>query len=97
MDVYAAGKAHTLIHSIDGGLNWMGLTTGTAADLVCVWGSSSTDVYVVGTVGTILHSGNGTNWVPQASNTIARLNTVWGTGPGDVFAAGDGGTILHLQ
>jgi photosystem II stability/assembly factor-like uncharacterized protein len=99
LDLYATGKAHTLIHSADGGLSWMGLNSGANGDLLSVWGSGPNDVYVVGAAGTILHSSDGTTWLSQTSGvgTAITLNTVWGTGAGDVYAAGDSGTILHLQ
>ena len=60
-----------------------------------VWGSSSADVFAVGTGGTILHY-DGVEWTPQASGTSKYLGAVWGSSSSDVFAAGDG-LILHYD
>jgi len=75
---------------------WKLETTGVPAkDLLGVWGSSSTDIYVVGAGGTILHStGNGT-WTAQTSNTSENLYAVSGSGPGDVYIVGKNATVLH--
>ena len=67
----------------------------TTANLFGVWGSSATDVFVVGESGTILHY-DGVGWIKQASGTTARLRDVWGTGPTNVYVAGDSG-ILHYD
>jgi hypothetical protein len=61
-----------------------------------IWGSSSSDVFAVGSEGTILHY-DGINWSVMASGTNNQLNDVWGTSPSDVFAVGDKGTILHYN
>lgn len=39
----------------DGDTLWSAMSSGTTADLHAVWGSSSSDVFAVGTDGTILH------------------------------------------
>jgi hypothetical protein len=62
--------------------------------LLSVWGSSPSNVFAVGTGGTILHY-NGSMWSPMVSGTTNFLNAVWGSSSSDVFAVGDGGTILH--
>jgi hypothetical protein len=65
-------------------------------NLRAVWGSSSSDVYVVGDNGRILHSSDGTSWeFGETSNTVKNLYAVWGDSSGDVYAAGDDGTLLR--
>ncbi|MCP4112987.1 MAG: choice-of-anchor D domain-containing protein, partial [Desulfobacteraceae bacterium] len=59
-----------------------------------VWGSS--DVFAVGSYGTILHY-DGISWTDMSSDTSSHLNKVWGNSGSDVFAVGDNGTILHYD
>ncbi len=68
-----------------------------------VWGSSATDVYVVGDSGTIVQF-DGSSWGTVASGATSRnLKSVWGSSTADIWSVGDsrsvGGntyyTILH--
>ena len=61
-----------------------------------VWGSSVSDIYVVGDKGTILHY-DGTKWSPMDSSTRNHLLSVWGSSDTDVYAVGKKGTILHYD
>ena len=65
-------------------------------DLYDVWGSSSSDVFVVGGGGTILHY-DGSEWTAMTSGTLNDLAGVWGSSSTDVFAVGWQGTILHFN
>ena len=47
-------------------------------DLHSVWGSSATDVFVVGDAGTVLHY-DGSAWSKMNCGTSANLKGVWGT------------------
>lgn len=65
--------------------------------LTSVWGSGPSDVWAVGSGGTIIHY-DGAAWAitptdPAMKNTFRG---VWGSGPNDVWAVGDNGTIRHL-
>ena len=62
--------------------------------LIAVWGSSATDVWAVGSGGTILRN-DGSGWKLVPSGTTETLYVAWGTGPGDVWVVGSTGTILH--
>ena len=64
--------------------------------LHAVWGSSSSDVFAVGTNGAIVHY-NGSTWSPMSITTSHHLFGVWGSSASDVFAVGSGGTILHYD
>ena len=77
-------------------LTWTIQLSGTNQTLNAIWGSSSSDIFVVGNEGTILHY-DGSNWNPQNSGTENPLYSVWGSGPSDVFAGGSRGTILHYD
>lgn len=58
-----------------------------------VWGSSPTDIWIVGTGGVILH-GDGNTFQPVSSGTTISLLGVWGLSATDVWAVGDQGVIL---
>jgi len=62
--------------------------------LVAVWGSSASDVWAVGSGGSILHN-DGSKWTAIPSTTMETLHGVWGTGPGEVWAVGSARTILR--
>lgn len=69
-------------------------TAPTGADLLGIWGASDTDVWAVGTRGTILR-GNGSTWTAVPSGVTVELWDVHGSGTSDVWAVGEAGTILH--
>jgi len=76
---------------------WRPMSSGAVADLRGVWGTSGSDVFAVGTAGTILHF-NGTAWTSQGAGvTTQPLAGVWGSANNDVFAVGAAGTILHFD
>ncbi|MEJ7812274.1 MAG: Ig-like domain-containing protein [Gemmatimonadaceae bacterium] len=64
--------------------------------LLGIWGTSTSDVYVVGTGSTILHW-NGSAWTLQIPYNGAgpALTDVQGRGPNEVYATGSMGTILR--
>ena len=72
------------------------MPSGTTNDLVSVWGSNASDLWVVGVGGVIQH-GNGSNWTASNSGTTADLIGIWGSDSGNVWTVGEGGTILHYQ
>jgi hypothetical protein len=61
-----------------------------------IWGSSASDIFVVGLEGTILHY-DGRHWLRMPSPTKQSLYELWGTSGTNVFAVGQGGTILHYD
>ena len=66
-------------------------------NLFDVWGSSPSDVFVVGENTTVLHY-DGASWTrpyTHPSTITPHLFGVWGAASDDVYAVGTGGTILH--
>ncbi len=59
-----------------------------------VWGSSSSDVYAVGDLGTVYHY-NGSAWSQVAVPTANHMRGAFGFSASDVTIVGDAGTILH--
>jgi len=86
-------KGQTVLYTVNGshlvrhlpGAIWSCTNTNTqpkaspAPVLRDIWGSSPTDLYVVGSAGTIVHF-DGTSWKKQYINTPHTLDRVWGTG-----------------
>jgi|GEM_PF-6922037 len=62
--------------------------------LTDIWGSSASDIYVVGNLGVILHY-DGSNWKEMNSGTQYWIDGVWGTYSGHIFAVGTSRTILY--
>jgi hypothetical protein len=96
-DVYAVGRAGTILHY--NGTNWSAMDSGTGMDLYAVWGSSAADadspvVYAAGERGTILVYA-GSSWQQEASPTRRDLYGLWGSSSGDVYAVGRRGIMLH--
>jgi hypothetical protein len=94
-DIYATDSlAAVSVHHWDG-VAWAEAAPGPGL-WKGVWGSSRSDVYVVG-VGDAIAHWDGTSWRPM---TVGRrdLRVVAGSGAGDVFAAGEGvDALLHLR
>jgi hypothetical protein len=72
------------------------MTSGTAQNLIGVWGSSASDVFATGVGGVILRY-DGSTWSPMRSGTSETLFDVWGGSASDAFAVGSAGTIVPLR
>ncbi|MFN8459698.1 MAG: alpha/beta hydrolase-fold protein [Anaerolineae bacterium] len=68
----------------------------TTNQLNSIWGSSASDVFAVGQLGTIVHY-DGSAWSPLESRTAKNFTGVWGSSPNDVFVTGTSGAILHYD
>jgi len=99
---YAVGDNGQLHFTSETGIpgSWSNLTSNTTNALYAVWGSSMSDVYVVGAGGVILHninagpSGSGT-WVKTTQGS-STLRAVWGSSANDVYIVGEApAVILH--
>ena len=60
------------------------------------WGSSHTDVFVVGLGGIVSHY-DGSTWVRMENVARTPLFDVWGMSPSNVYAVGFDGTIIHYD
>jgi hypothetical protein len=73
---------------------WTAMSSGTRADLPDVWGSSATDVFVVGEedteteIASVIRHYDGTAWGAQLRKTNLVLRAVWGSSATDVYAVG---------
>ena len=86
-EVFAVGMGGTILH--DGGQGWTVQDSGTSADLMAVWGTSSTNVYAVGS--NVILKYDGTGWTPidgKAGPVGFVYTDIWGRGPEDIFVVG---------
>lgn len=82
----------------DGVIRYREFDSQSADALQSVHGSSSSDVWVVGTHGAIRHiTPSDQRWQVVDSPTTAALYRVWASAPNDVWAVGESGTILHYD
>jgi Tol biopolymer transport system component len=86
----------TILHTTGDG--WTAMESGTLEMvwLADVWGHSSSDVFAVGSGGTILHY-DGRVWQPMNSGTTVDLYGVWGGSETEIYAVGANGTILRYD
>ncbi|MGQ0704102.1 MAG: Ig-like domain-containing protein, partial [Gemmatimonadales bacterium] len=84
---FAVGTGSTILRTDDGGVTWSKMAVADSADLVSVWGTSASNVYAVGSEGTILHY-DGTSWNRMPVLTDRAILEVWGLGPNEIYAVG---------
>lgn len=73
-------------------VEWVQMDSPTTVELNAIWGTSGTNVYVVGDDGTFLHY-DGTSWqivpgYPFAGDQYADAMGIWGSGPNDIWIVG---------
>jgi len=103
-DVFVAGYDNQSFHGIIlqyDGKTWGTMTIGTTNELQGIWGSSSSNIYVVGLEGVMLHY-DGNAWTNLTSDTSYALTSIWGSSAQDIFAVGHSyrgalGIILHYD
>ncbi len=76
--------------------SWERIDIGTNADLKGIWGSSDTDIYVVGTSGTVV-SYDGSTWSAGTIGEDWTLYDVYGTAADNVYAVGEQRGIFRNQ
>ncbi len=91
---------------------WTPMTSGTEADLADVWGTSGSDVFTLGELGTEEENGfqlaslifhyDGGAWTLQRRIRDVSLRGLWGAAPADVWAVGfdflgDDAQVLHYN
>lgn len=62
--------------------------------LTAIWGSGPSDVWAVGSAGTVIHW-NGTTWTATPTNRKETLRAVWGTGPSEIVTASSTSVVLR--
>jgi photosystem II stability/assembly factor-like uncharacterized protein len=95
---WAVGDGGLIIHSVDGGVTWRPLASGTKTNLRHVQFLDPDHGWAVGDAGTIIFTDDGgSTWDVQATPTSANLHQVHFVNASEGWAVGDGGTILATQ
>ena len=93
---WAVGGAGAILHTTDGGENWIQQNSGTRNWLYSVNFVSSIEGWVVGDWGIILHTTDGgENWDAQTNGISYPLNDVYFASSTEGWTTGDAGVILH--
>jgi hypothetical protein len=99
-DMYLLTSSPTGIQHSTNGSTWtpVPLPRGSDPNTVFggVWGTSASNVFIVGSHGGIWHF-DGTRWQMMQSPTPLDLHAINGTGPADIYAVGAGGVALHYD
>jgi photosystem II stability/assembly factor-like uncharacterized protein len=94
---FAVGRHGTILSTADGGGHWSRLTVpGEFSDtfFLGVDAVAGVGVWVVGSNGAILFSGDGVSFVPQSSGTTSALRSVAFVSSTNGWVTGDDGTVL---
>ena len=77
-------------------VDWCVVESGvrTSERLNSVWGSSKSDVWAVGSRGSVVHF-DGAAWKPVPIDNKSTFFSVWGSGPSDIWAVSDTMTIMR--
>jgi hypothetical protein len=82
-------------YSYDGA--WSAMDSNTTVSLSKIWGSSPTDIYVVGSENTALHYDTN-SWTKMVIGIPGEdFQDIWGFSGSDIFVIGNKGGILHYD
>lgn len=99
---YVCGNNGTLLYSVDMGLTWMSVETGTTDNLRSISFVSDNSLYtdqvtaiVTGSNGIVMISKDyGKNWSISTSGVTEQLNSVFSVGNDKYFAVGNNGVMI---
>lgn len=94
--VFAVGAGGTIRRYIRVDDRFTAMASPTRALLYAAWGDRASNVYAVGSGGTLLHF-DGSSWQSLATDTKQSLLDIWGSGPQDIYVVGSGGLVLHFD
>jgi hypothetical protein len=90
------GLNGTIVHTTNGGQNWVVQTSGTSNALLGICFSDAQNGKAVGLGGTILKTKNGgTNWEIESGGTTNNLRSISFSDAVTGWACGNSGTVLH--
>jgi hypothetical protein len=92
--VFAAGFGGYVLH-YDGSSWKTELNLGVS--YYDIWGTSATEVWVVGDQGRIIRRSAGGQWSTEPTTTSRGLRGIWGESPDHIFAVGQAGEIVELK
>jgi len=99
---YVCGNNGTLLYSVDMGLTWISVATGTTDNLKSISFVNDNSLYtdqvtaiVTGSNGIVMISKDyGKNWSNSTSGVTEQLNAVFSVGNDKYFAVGNNGTMI---
>ena len=94
--VFAVGAGGSIQRYIRVDDRFTVMASPTRALLYAAWGDRASNVYAVGSSGTLLHF-DGSTWQSIATDTKQSLLDIWGSGPQDIYVVGSGGLVLHFD
>nr|MBC8234747.1 hypothetical protein [bacterium] len=93
---WIVGTKGTILHTSDGGQNWVPQKTSISKDLSNICFIDREQGWIAGGDGLISHSSDGgQTWLRQPSGTEAALQTIFFIDAKIGWAGGDGGLIIH--
>jgi photosystem II stability/assembly factor-like uncharacterized protein len=93
---FAVGDSGTIIHTTNGGKNWVTQISSTTNSLLAVSCLSADTCWAVGTGGTVLSTFNGgATWNTMNPGISATLRSIYSFSTVAFIAVGDSGTILQ--
>lgn len=72
------------------------MQAGISRAWLAVAGSSAKDIWIVGSLGGMLHY-DGQSFTQVPTGVTSNLYGLWVNGPRDVWAVGDVGTVIHFD
>lgn len=90
---WAVGETGLIFHKAVGG-TWTAMTSPTSAFLYWVYGRSATDIWAVGSGGTVIHY-DGIAWTQLSVPTTSVLRAIAEIPGGDLVMVGYAGTVLR--
>lgn len=95
---WAVGTKGTIIHTLNGGKEWVKQESGTEKNLFSVSFVDARNGWTVGELGTILHTTDGgESWEFQSKGVDKMLNSVCFVDARNGWVSGEFGTILHTR
>jgi photosystem II stability/assembly factor-like uncharacterized protein len=92
---WAVGDSGTILKTINGGDDWVVVTSGTSERLYSVHFDDENNGWIVGDHGIIMKSINGgDDWVVVTSGTSERLYSVYFADANNGWAVGENGTVM---
>jgi len=95
---YAAGRNDYVVRTVDGGANWVDVSSNTGDHILGVSFTNPENGYIVGRAGNIAHTvDSASTWVNQNSNTNEDLEAVWFVNDSTGWAVGTAGAIVFTS
>lgn len=89
----AVGDSGNMIRTMNSGVNWAPVTSGTTADLKAICMTGANAGFAVGMGGVVRKTTNSIIWTAVTSNTTDDLYGTWFSGGSNGWAVGEGGRI----